>query len=199
MAHYPEPIQRLIQLLKKLPGVGGRTAERFAFQLLSWKTEDLQRLADSLNALPDELHHCPACFCLKDAKECAFCNPRTRDLSRICVIGSAKDAYLIDETGTYRGLYHVLGALLSPLQGRTSAQLRLEPLIERIQALGITEVILALDSTLEGDTTSLFLKEQLGKLNINVSRLAFGIPMGSSLDFIDGSTLGRALTGRQHF
>lgn len=199
MAHYPEPIQRLIQLLKKLPGVGGRTAERFAFQLLSWKHEDLQHLGNALNQLPYEVHQCSTCFCLKDENECAFCNPRTRDLSRICVIASAKEAYLIDETGTYRGLYHVLGSLLSPIQGHTTAQLRLENLMERIEKMGITEIILALDSTLEGDTTSLFLKEQLQQLPVKVSRLAFGIPMGSSLDFIDGGTLGRALMGRQHF
>lgn len=117
----------------------------------------------------------------------------------MCIIGSPKDAYAIEETHTYKGLYHVLGALLSPLDGRTIEQLNLAPLLERLRANPVREVIIALDSTLEGDATALYLKEKIGQLAIPVYRLAFGLPMGSPLEYVDGGTLSRAFVGRQAF
>ncbi len=199
MARYPHELSRLIACLKKLPGVGGKTAERFAFHFLHWQEKELLTLATSLHELQTKITSCPECHCLQDLERCPFCSDPQRDQTRLCIIASAKDAYALDETGSYKGLYHVLGGLLSPIQGSTLSQLHLEHLLQRIQTLAITEVILALDSTLEGDTTSLFLKEQLQPLGLPVSRLAFGIPMGSSLDFVDCGTLARALSGRQHF
>jgi recombination protein RecR len=134
------------------------------------------------------------------AKEgCHFCDKYKRDASVICVISSAKDAFSIEETHSYKGLYHVIGGLLSPLDGRHPDHLLLNPLIKRIETLHIKEMIIALDSTIEGDATALFLKQQLSAKNLQISRLAFGLPMGSSLDFVDGGTLTRALTGRQTF
>ncbi len=199
MAHYPQELARLISLLRKLPGVGGKTAERFAFQLLNWKEAELGQLSQLLQDLKSHIIPCSDCHCLTDQGRCLFCDPLCRDQTKLCIIASARDAYSIDETGAYKGLYHVLGGLLSPIHGTTLSQLDLEGLLRRIHALKIKEVILALDSTLEGDTTSLFLKEQIQHLGLPVSRLAFGIPMGSSLDFVDGGTLARALTGRQNF
>lgn len=199
MAKYPHELTRLISFLKKLPGVGGKTAERFAFQLLNWQEGELKQLSELLCDLKSRITHCSECHCLTDQGHCLFCDSNLRDASKLCIIASARDAYSIDETGAYRGLYHVLGGLLSPIQGTHLSQLNLEGLMRRIREIQIKEVILALDSTLEGDTTALVLKEEIQHLGLPVSRLAFGIPIGSSLDFVDGGTLARALTGRQHF
>ncbi len=199
MARYPTDLAHLIAYLKKLPGVGTKTAERFAFQLLNWKEEELQNFSSLLSQLKEKITQCPDCRCLTDSSDCFFCQSATRDKSQLCIIASPRDAYSIDETGAYRGLFHVIGGLLSPISGKTPEHLNLEHLKRRIVDLQVKEIIIALDSTLEGDTTSLFLKEQIQSWGLPVSRLAFGIPIGSSLDFVDGGTLARALTGRQIF
>ncbi len=199
MAKYPTDLIQLIAFLKKLPGVGIKTAERFAFQLLNWQESDLHAFSSLLFHLKEKITHCPDCRCLADCDTCFFCNHPSRDPSQLCIIANPRDAYSIDETGAYRGLYHVLGGLLSPIDGKSPEHLNLDHLKKRISTLQIKEIIIALDSTLEGDTTSLYLKEQIQSWGLSVSRLAFGIPIGSSLDFVDGGTLARALTGRQTF
>ena len=199
MSKYPFELTQLIAYLKKWPGVGTKTAERFAFQTLSWQDSDLQSLALLLSQLKEKVTHCPECHCLKDQNPCPFCHSDRRNRSQLCIIASARDVYAVEETGIYNGLYHVLGGLLSPMDGKTPEHLHLDQLKNRITTLQIQEIIIALDSTLEGDTTSLFLKEQIQGWGLTVSRLAFGLPMGSSLDFVDGGTLARALTGRQAF
>lgn len=197
MARYPKQLLSLIAQLQKLPGVGKKTAERFAFQLLEWETHELVTLADLLSTLREKIPHCTSCGCLMDGVSCTFCESSKRDPNVLCVIASPRDAYAIEETGNFLGLYHVLGALLSPLDGKTPDTLNLPHLMKRIESLGVQEVILALDSTLEGDATSLFLKEELQRKCVKVSRLALGLPVGSSLDFIDEGTLSQALSGRQ--
>lgn len=199
MHKYPLELTQLIAYLKKLPGVGTKTAERFAFQTLKWQDSDLQSLAAILAQLKEKITHCPECHCLRDQNVCHFCTNPRRNRSQLCIIASSRDVYSIEETGTYQGLYHVLGGLLSPMDGKSPEHLHLEHLKNRIENLQTHEVIIALDSTLEGDTTSLFLKEQIQGWGLSVSRLAFGLPMGSSLDFVDGGTLARAFTGRQAF
>lgn len=199
MAKYPTELTHLIAYLKRLPGVGAKTAERYAFQLLNWQEDELKAFSGILSHLKEKVTHCPDCHCLTDNGQCHFCQSLARDRTQLCIIASPRDAYSIDETGAYRGLYHVLGALLSPIGGTTPEHLKLDQLKKRIQQLQIKEIIIALDSTLEGDTTALFLKEQIQGWGLPVSRLAFGIPIGSSLDFVDGGTLARALTGRQAF
>ena len=199
MAKYPSELLTLIAYLKKLPGVGSKTAERFAFQLLSWPQGHLDVFADVIASIKEKLPHCSECGCLMENGACCFCHNPTRDPSSLCIISSAKDMYALEETHSYKGLYHVIGGLLSPLDGRSPDHLRIDKLQQRIKALQVKEIIIALDSTLEGDTTALYLKEQLETLGLTLSRLAFGLPMGSSLDFVDGSTLGRALIGRQAF
>jgi recombination protein RecR len=199
MSKYPSDLLTLIAFLKKLPGVGSKTAERFAFQLLNWSEKQLGDFGTLIAAIKDKICHCPDCSCLMEENQCFFCDPNKRDTQILCIISSAKDAFILEETRSYRGLYHVLGGLLSPLDGRTPEHLQFERLKARIQALSIKEVIIALDSTLEGDATSLYLKQQLGPLSVAVSRLAFGLPLGSTLDFASGGTLSRALTGRQSF
>jgi recombination protein RecR len=197
MSKYPLALQHLIASLKLLPGVGSKTAERFAFQLLTWSEEQLADFAENISSLKSKIQSCPACHCLMDKDECKFCDPLKRDTTLLCIISSPKDAYAIEETHSYKGLYHVLGGLLSPLDGRTVEKLNLPHLISRISNLEIREIIIALDSTLEGDATALYLKEHLK--GIQVSRLALGLPMGSPLEYVDGGTLSRALTGRQIF
>lgn len=197
MSKYPPSLLFLITYLKKLPGVGAKTAERFAFQLLNWPEHQLQDLAALMHKIKEKIGRCPECNCLIEGSICAFCNEAERDTSIICVISSPKDVFNIEETHSYRGLYHVLGGLLSPLEGRNPEHLYLEPLKSRIQSKKIKEVVLALDSTLEGEATALYLKEELQ--GVSISRLAFGLPIGSSLDFVDGGTLTRALLGRQGF
>lgn len=199
MAKYPSELTHLIAYLKRLPGVGTKTAERFAFQLLDWQEAELKNFSSTLFHLKEKITQCPECHCLTSDDQCFFCHSVSRDKSQLCIVASPRDAYSIDETGAFKGLYHVLGGLLSPIDGKSPEHLNLEHLKKRIHSLQIKEIIIALDSTLEGDTTSLFLKEQIQIWGLPVSRLAFGIPIGSSLDFVDGGTLARALTGRQIF
>ncbi len=199
MSKYPLSLLKLIALLKKFPGVGSRTAERFAFHLLSWPESQLRELAEGVATVKEKIKNCPVCRCLVDIHTCKFCDLSQRDSKKLCILASEKDVFAFEETGAYQGLYHVLGGVLSPLEGRHPHHLHLESLHKRIQTSGVQEVIIALDSTLEGDTTALFLKEQLKNMPVTVSRLAFGLPMGSSLDFVDGGTLSRAFLGRQGF
>ena len=199
MLRYPKDFLTLIACLKKLPGVGKKTAERYAFHLLKWDEKDLREFAEMLSRSKEKFQSCMECGCLMDGVRCIFCDHDKRDRSMLCIIAGPRDAYAIEETGNFRGMYHVLGALLSPLDGKTPEHLNLPQLEGRIQNLGTKEVILALDATLEGDVTSLFLKEQLAKIDIKISRLALGLPLGSSLDFIDEGTLSQAFSGRQKF
>lgn len=199
MIQYPDHLLKLIDVLKKLPGVGIKSAERFAFQLLDWKEDDLNEMSTILKEVKTKLKECPKCGCLKGEKECGFCESHRQNPTLICVIASPRDVFAIEETREYRGYYHVLGGLLSPLDGIGPDQLKVKPLKERIASLKIQEVVIALDSTLEGDATALFLKQELANLPVTISRLAFGLPMGSSLDYVDGGTLARAFTGRASF
>ena len=193
---YPLPLQRLITLLKKFPGVGQRTAERYAFQMIQWKEIDLTTLASSLANLKNDLTACTACGALKDSIQCMFCHNPGRDKKTLCIVSSPKDIFAIENTSIFNGLYHVMPGLLSPIDGLGPEEMKFDELKDRIETLGVREVILALDSTLEGDATALFLKRELEKLNIILSRLALGMPLGSSLDFIDEGTLSQALSAR---
>lgn len=194
---YPKDLLTLIAYLRKLPGVGTKTAERFAFQLLDWPESQLENFSFLIQNIKKMIHHCSECGCLKDKETCFSCQGTDRQRDLLCIVSSAKDVYAIEETRVFRGLYHVLGGLLSPIHGCTPEQLNLSGLKKRIEIDAIKEVIIALDSTLEGDATTLYMKEQLATWNIPTSRLAFGLPLGSSLDFVDGGTLTRALMGRQ--
>lgn len=197
--HYPAHLQKLIEVLKKLPGVGTKSAERYAFQMLEWPESQLAEMGETIGHVRSNIRHCEECGCLTEVSFCSFCTAPHRLSHLICVIASPRDAFAIDKTNEYRGHYHVLGALLSPLDGYGPEALKVEKLIHRIQEHQITEVVIALDATLEGDATALYLKQILEPFQVEVSRLAFGLPMGSSLDYVDGDTLGRAFTGRHRF
>ena len=197
--HLPKELLALISHLKKLPGVGRRTAERFAFELIQWSQDDLSATAQALENIQEKISPCVSCGCLTEEKKCFFCLASDRDRGQLCLLSSPRDVYSIEATGSYRGLYHIIEHLLSPLDGRHAAALKVDKIEERIEKEKINEVIIALDSTLEGDTTSLYLKNELSKLNVKISRLALGLPLGSSLEYIDRGTLARSLVGRQIF
>lgn len=196
---YPPHLLKLIDVLKKLPGVGNKSAERFAFQMLLWPKDHLEILGKIIQEIPAKLKQCHECGCLMGEDTCAFCDPVREKVGSICVIASLRDAFSIEATREFKGLYHVLGGVLSPMEGFDANKLSLRKLKERIARLHLTEVVIALDSTLEGDATALYLKRELESLQVHVTRLAFGLPMGSSLDYVDGGTLARAFTGRASF
>ncbi|MBI5273419.1 MAG: recombination protein RecR [Chlamydiia bacterium] len=197
MVKIPNSLLSLASHLKKLPGVGSRTAERFAFELIDWSAEELQTLGELLKTIRDTVVPCSLCGCLTDRDACPFCGSSERDTAQLCILASPRDVYAVEATQSFKGLYHVVEHLLSPLDGRHASSLRLDRIEDRIAKHAITEVIIAFDSTLEGDTTALYLKKHLSRLPVTVSRLAFGLPVGSSLEYIDGGTLTRALLGRQ--
>ena len=196
---YPKHLLRLIESLKRLPGVGNKTAERFAFQMLDWNAETLKVMADLVQNIPYRLKHCSECGCLVGDEACTLCGSLREDWRVLCIISSPRDVFAIEETHEYRGLYHVLGTLLSPLEGKGPDLLPIAKIRERIEKHRVQEVIIALDSTLEGDATALYLKSELDSLPIEISRLALGLPMGSALDYVDGGTLARAFSGRTKF
>lgn len=194
---YPEALHALISHLKKLPGVGTKTAERFGFEILRWEAQQLGDLSTLLSELLQKVTACKECGCLTQEGACQFCNNASRDSTSLCILSSPRDVFSIEETKVFRGLYHVIEHLLSPLDGRHASALRLERIEQRIERHSIKEIILAFDSTLEGDATALFVKQQLSKYPLAISRLAFGLPVGSSLEYVDGGTLAKAIFGRQ--
>lgn len=198
---YPHHLKKLMEVLKKLPGVGSKSAERYAFQLIQWPAAQLQEMAEIIATTKEKLHYCPICGCLGDANTCDFCTESRIANGTICVIATARDVFAIEETGEFKGSYHVLGGLLSPMEGKGPEVLKLHKLKERLLQANIREVVIAIDSTVEGDATALYLKGALSELSIpiEVSRLAFGLPMGSSLDYVDGGTLARAFSGRSAY
>ncbi|KAF3362022.1 Recombination protein RecR [Chlamydiales bacterium STE3] len=199
MVMLPSHLIKLIESLKKLPGVGSKSAERFAFHLINWSPSELAAFAQTIEEIPEKLQHCAMCGCLRGDEDCLFCQPYRQNSHVLCVVASARDALSVESTREYQGLYHVLGGLLSPLEGITPDKLRFAQLKERIATLNIKEIVIALDATVEGDATSLYLKQELTPLNLILSRLAFGLPMGSSFDYVDEGTLARAFSGRGTF
>lgn len=194
----PRHLTKLIDSLKKLPGVGSRSAERFAYKIIEWSPAELAAFAEVVSNVPHSIKRCPECGALVD-EGCSLCEDTRRCAKSLCVVATFKDIFPIENTGEFRGRYHVLGGLLSPLDRSLPENLSVGKLKERVKSLGIEEILLALDSTLEGDTTSLWIKNELAETPATISRLAFGLPMGSSLDYVDGGTLARALSSRREF
>ncbi len=194
---YTETMERLIAALGELPGIGRRTAERLAFHLLATDAAEADALADAIRDLRARVGRCAACGCLAEGDACAVCaNPR-RDRSRICVVEKPKDAVHLEATGGYTGLYHVLGGLLAPMDGQGPESLDLDRLLGRVKGGEVKEVILALSATAEGDGTALYVAERLKGTGVRVTRIARGLPTGSSLDYANQGMLADALRGRQ--
>ncbi|GGO34920.1 recombination mediator RecR [Deinococcus humi] len=192
---YPPSLVSLIRELSRLPGIGPKSAQRLAFYLFEQPREDIERLAGSLLSAKRDLHSCPVCFNITDAEICDVCSDPARDQALICVVEEPGDVIAIERSGEYRGLYHVLHGVLSPMNGVGPEQLHIKPLLPRV-AEG-KEVILATGTTVEGDATALYLQRLLEPLGATVSRIAYGLPVGGALEYADEVTLGRAMTGRQ--
>ena len=193
---YEGPLQRLIDELSRLPGIGNKSAQRIAFHLLSIEDTDARRLGHSILDLRDQIGHCARCFNVTANQECAICLDARRDQSVVCVVERPHDIVVIERTNEYRGRFHVLGGSLSPILGFGPDQLRIPELRKRVETEQITEFIVATNPTMEGDATAMYLAREFKPLGIRVSRLASGLPVGGDLDYADELTLGRALVGR---
>ena len=191
------PIQRLIDELARLPGIGQKSAQRLAFHLLHVEEIDARRLAETIVRMREQVRLCGRCFNVTDTDECSICRDQRRDPTLVCVVERAQDIVVVEKTQEFRGRYHVLGGAISPIEGIGPEQLRMRELVARIAPEGIAEVIAATNPTVEGDTTALYLARILKPLGVRVSRLASGLPVGGDLDYADEITLGRALTGRR--
>lgn len=192
----PESFEKLISSLKKLPGIGRKSAEKIAFQILDLKDEDKHAMNDNLNAVINKIGKCPVCGMMSEEEHCPICEDDSRDKSQICVVESIRDVFAIERTGVYKGLYHVIGGVISPMKGIMPEDLNIDSLKNRMNE-NVKEVILANGTSIEGETTSLFIQKILSKYNVNLSRIGYGIPMGSQLDYADEYTLTKALESRQ--
>jgi len=195
----PEPVQKLIDSLSRLPGIGPKTASRLAFFLLRSPDDLSQELALSLQELKASIVYCQRCFNITTSgrSECEICASPERDSRLLCVVEEPLDVLALERTSGFRGRYHVLGGVLSPIQGIGPDDLKIRELVERARAEDIKEVILATNPSLEGDATAMYLHQQLGPLGVRVTRLARGLPVGGDLEYADPNTLLRALAGRQ--
>lgn len=193
----PEPLNRVVEKLTKLPGIGERTAERLAFHLLKASKQEVQELAAAIASLKTQMGYCSVCYNLTDRELCAICQDPRRDHSQIVVVEQPKDLMALEETGLIRGVYHVLMGQLSPLEGVEPAHLTIDALLERVRKGGVSEVVLATSPTLEGDGTSLHIHNQLQAMGVKVTRLARGLPSGGQLEYATRAMLIDAISGRQ--
>jgi recombination protein RecR len=194
---FETPVQRLIDELARLPGVGQKSAQRLAFHLLNTEEADAQRLAEAITSMRATVRLCSRCFNVTDVEECSICRDGRRNTSEVCVVERAQDIVVVERTQEFRGRYHVLGGSISPIEGIGPDQLKVRELVARIEDEGVKEVIVATNPTVEGDTTALYLARLLKPLGVLVTRLASGLPVGGDLDYADEITLGRALAGRR--
>ncbi len=194
-----QTVAALIDSFGKLPGVGVKSAERMAYAVLAMKNEDREEFSSALAAVSTKIHRCPICglYVEGEKEKCEICEDLNRDHSTICVVSDIKDAVAIEKMNTYVGTYHVLGGVISPSKGIGEENLTIDALLGRIKNENVKEVILATNPTLDGETTALFVAKLLEGRNVKVTRLGYGLPMGSSLDYADSLTLTKAFEGRK--
>ena len=194
---YPRLIENLIEKLTKLPGIGRRSAERIVFWLLNNSQEDAQELANNIMRLKDGLTFCRLCNNLSETEICLVCSDTSRDDKTICVVEDPKDLLAIERTGAYRGHYHVLLGAISPAEGRGPDDLKIHHLIKKVTTQNIKEVVIATDPDTEGEITALYITKELRTTGVKISRIGLGIPVGSSLEYADLSTLSMSLASRR--
>lgn len=190
-------IQKLLDELERLPGVGPKSAQRIAFWLLNADTVTARRLADAIIEVKQTVHFCSTCFNYAEADECSICADPTRDHTIICVVEEPRDVTAIERTGEFSGVYHVLGGVISPMDGIGPEQLHVRELMSRLSDDAVKEVILATNPNVEGETTAVYLARMIKPLNVTVTRLASGLPVGGDLEYADEVTLGRAIEARR--
>lgn len=202
---YPsELLQNAVDAISSLPGVGNRSALRLALHLLAQPKDHVHHFTNAINRLVDEVRYCSECMMISDSDHCSICSDRTRDHRTVCVVATVRDVMSIEATGQYRGVYHVLGGIISPINGIGPSDLTIRQLVERMRTLSADEgtkpeVILALSGDVEGETTSFYIYRQLAGLDVQVSTLARGLGFGDDLEYADSLTLGRSIINRQTF
>lgn len=194
---YTKPLAQLIEFFQKFPGIGPKSAQRMAFHLLKMPLGEVEKFSAILTEAKKSIHYCEVCFNMSASNPCEICTDDKRDRTTICVVAETKDLIAIEKTREYKGLYHVLQGTLSPLDGIGVEDIRIKELINRLSDENIKEIILALSPSVEGEATSLYLSKLLKPFNIKVSRIAFGLPIGSDLEYADEVTLAKALEGRR--
>ncbi len=194
---YTKPLAQLIENFQKLPSVGPKSAQRMALHLLKMPQSEVERFASSILDAKRTIHYCEVCFNMSEQNPCEICRSQKRDRSTICIVAETKDLIAIEKTNEYNGLYHVLQGLISPMDGIGAEDVRIRELLTRAASDEVKEVILALPPSIEGETTSLYINKLLGTFGIKVTRIAFGLPVGSDLEYADEITLIRAIEGRR--
>jgi recombination protein RecR len=197
LASYARPVERLITELSKLPSIGPKSAQRIAFHVIRGRPDDARALADALRQVKERIRPCRRCFNLTEGEECEICTDPRRDASVICAVEDPYDIGPIERTGEYRGLYHVLGGALSPLDGIEPEDLRIAELVERVEKEGTKEIVIATNPNTTGEATALFIAQELKDTPVRVTALASGLPVGGDLEYADEVTLGRAFAGRR--
>jgi recombination protein RecR len=192
----PRAFKRAVEELCRLPGIGSKTAQRLVFHLLKRPPDEAHDLAEAVGSLADQIKHCSVCNGLTDEDPCPFCRDTGRDRSTVCVVEEPSDAFALEATGAYRGLYHVLGGVFNPLEGVGPDDLAIGALVSRVKGGGIAEVILATNPSIEGEATAAYLADELKPLHVRLTRLARGLPFGGDLEYADPLTLGKALESR---
>ena len=192
-------LEKAVNEVSQLPGIGKRTALRLVLHLLRQKTEEVDVFADSIKTLKKEIFHCKKCHNISDQEICSICANPTRDQTTICIVENIRDVMAIEATQQFNGLYHVLGGIISPMDGIGPADLTIDSLVSRVKTEGIKEIILALSATMEGDTTNLFIYRRLSDFELSISNLARGVAIGDELEYTDEITLGRSILHRTPF
>lgn len=195
---YPSSLQQLIDAFKYLPGIGEKTAERMAFAIMDMDSEKTDMFSESISKVKETIHRCPICNSLTDLDKCIICNDKSRDNNTLCVVEDPKSVFLFEKLGLFKGKYHVLKGLISPLDGVNPEDIELEKLIDRVKKEKFKELILAFKPSIEGETTSLYIKRILGDMDLSITKIASGIPMGADMEYIDAMTLERALMDRKN-
>ena len=194
---YPESLKNLIESFKCFPGIGEKTAERLAFSVLDLEEEQVSLFSDSLVAVKENIHPCPICNTYTDTDLCFVCSDIGRDKTTLCVVEDTKNVFLFEKLGMFHGMYHVLDGLISPLDGVNPENIGLDKLIDRIKKENFKEIIFAFKPSIEGETTSLYIKRVVEGMGVVVTRLASGVPMGADMEYVDSLTLERALNDRK--
>ncbi|HAX17712.1 MAG TPA: recombination protein RecR [Actinobacteria bacterium] len=189
-------VENLIDEFRKLPGIGPKSAKRIVYHLLKQSGEDIDKFSKALTDMKEKVRFCEECFNISENAKCPVCSDPGRNTKIICVVEKISDVAVIENTGQFTGLYHVLGGLLSPIENIGPEEIRIPKLIERIKTFGVTEVILALNPTVEGDSTATYINKILKKFDIKTTKLASGLPVGGDIEYADQVTVGRAFLGR---
>jgi len=199
MALYIKSVENLINEFRKLPGIGPKSAKRIVFFLLKFSHSDIVKFSRNLIEMKEKVKFCSKCYSLTEEDICHICRDQFRDRKKICIVEEVSDAIIIEKTGEYKGLYHILGGLLSPIENVGPDEIRVPRLLERVKASNIEEVIIALNPTVEGESTAMYLKKILTPFGVKVTKLASGLPVGGDLEYADEITIGRAISDRREF